>query len=167
MKRKLISLLVPVLLFGCATPFGSAMLTAASNLSGLAAEWAVVQYPEKRPQFESATAGLTAWLETGKTNGVPLDAATLTAILANVGLGQAGWGDNGELYIQGALLVWNLAAGVNYQITSKQAVQQIAGAIRDGFARGLAKSETARTRSLVAAGAAKALPKRLGKVHKL
>lgn len=149
---------------GTTTTGPNPFIAAAAGIAGAASQWAVNQYPEKRPQFQAAADALTVWLDTGKATGVPLDIAKLNTILGNLNLGQDGWGANGELYLQGGLIIWNLFQGVNYKVTSQPAIQDIGGAIRDGFLRGLATTPTPVARA-VAATTAPAKPRvRLGAV---
>lgn len=126
------------LLLGCKT-LGPALLNTASGLAGVAAEWAVLKYPDKRAKFDAAQKAITLWLDTGKYSGAPLDVNKLIELLDSLGLDQAGWGDQGQLYLNAGLFVWNLVAPANYAITSQSAVQQVGTSIRDGFVRGLAK----------------------------
>lgn len=138
MNKLIPTLTLSVLLLGCKV-FGNAMINTAAGLAGIASQWAVIQWPEKRPQFQAAKDALTIWLETGSADGVPLDVDAIIRLLTDLGLDQDGWGDKGQLYFDGALVVWNLAKPINYVITSQEAVQKIGTAIRDGFGRGLAK----------------------------
>lgn len=136
---------------GTTTTGPNPFVAAAAGIAGAAAQWAVNTYPDKRPQFQAAAEALTVWLDTGRATGVPLDIAKLNSILGNLQLGQDGWGANGELYLQAGLIVWNLALGVNYKVTSQPAIQEVGGAIRDGFMRGLAAPTTPVSKAIAAA----------------
>jgi len=124
---------IAILLGGCAT-FWDATLPALARTAGLASEWAVKKYPDRRVAFTTAEAALTIYLAEETLN-----MERLLGILSSAGLDATGWaGPDGDLYLQAGLIVWQLASGVNHVIANNQYVVMFGGEIRDGFRRGLA-----------------------------
>ena len=127
-----ITLAVALLLGGCGT-FGPALINALTTTAGLASEWAVKTYPERRVAFDMAEKTLTIYLAEDT-----LTVEKLISLLQSAGLDETGWaGPSGDLYIQAGLVVWQLAAGVNHVIANNKYVMQFGTQIRDGFRRGL------------------------------
>lgn len=135
-----ITLTCAVLLGGCTT-FGNALITALATTSGLASEWAVQAYPERRVAFDVAEKSLTIYLAEDT-----LTIEKLITILQAAGLDEKGWaGPTGDLYIKSGLIVWQLAGSVNHVIANNKYVMLFGNEIRDGFRRGLAKAGTTTT----------------------
>jgi len=130
------TLAVALLLGGCTT-FGNALITSLAATAGLASEWAVKTYPEKRIAFDLAEQTLTIYLAEET-----LTMEKLVALLSSAGLDETGWaGPNGDLYLKAGLVVWQLASSVNHVIANNKYVMLFGKEIRDGFRRGLVSTE--------------------------
>lgn len=131
-----ITLAVALLLGGCGT-FGSALINSLAYTAGVASEWAVKSYPERRIAFDLAEQTLTIYLA---EDTLTMD--KLIGLLSSAGLDESGWaGPNGDLYLKAGLVVWQLASSVNHVIANNKYVLLFGTEIRDGFRRGLAATE--------------------------
>lgn len=121
-----------ILLGGCAT-FGNAVIPAIATTAGLASEWAVKKFPDRRVAFTTAEKALTMYLAEET-----LTVEKLIDVLQTAGLDSTGWaGPSGDLYIQAGLVVWQLASSINHVIANNTYVMLFGTEIRDGFRRGL------------------------------
>lgn len=145
MRNTIARLTLPlaILLGGCGT-FGDALINALATTAGLASEFAVKAYPDKRPAFMVAEKALTLYLAEDT-----LTIEKLTELLKTAGLDETGWaGPQGDLYIKAGLVVWQLAGSVNHVIANNKYVMLFGTEIRDGFRRGLAVQTTVTTRAM-------------------
>lgn len=130
------ALSLAVLLGGCTT-FGNALINTLATTAGLASEWAVKAYPERRIAFDLAEQTLTIYLA---EDTLTMD--KLISLLSSAGLDETGWaGPNGDLYLKAGLVVWQLASSVNHVIANNKYVMLFGKEIRDGFHRGLVATE--------------------------
>lgn len=132
MNKTLIPLLA-VLLLGCQT-LNPVLLDTAAGIAGLAAKEAATRDTQHRQAYVTAEAALTVIIE--NKNWSATDLAVALSNLPAVDDGLAG--PNGDLYLAGGVMIFNLASSQVYKVTSEPAVQKVATAVRDGLRAGLA-----------------------------